>query len=535
MQNKIPLVNGLCALALAALVACGGSGLDSSEVHFDLSELTVGQIQQGYALHQFTAEAVTLAYLKRIERHETDYNAFTSMNAQALEQAREIDRRRSKGETLGPMAGVPIVIKESMDMAGLPSTGGWAPLSAQTGGINLLPIKHSVVVQRMVDAGAIVLGKTNIPAFSDDGTRANSSWAGPTYNAINRELAPGASSSGTATAVAAGFAAAGLAEETGGSIQNPSAAQSLVGLKPTFALVPTTGVMPLGGSTRDVVGPIAKTVRDAALMLDVMAGYSVEDPKTSASNGHLPTAGYTSLLSKTALQGKRIGLYGHGWRLADLTPETQALYAKAIQELKARGAEVVTDPFAGSGFAELALPGEPYDYRGTESAAYDFNRFLKGLGVSSLAALKQMTKASPFDAGSPLHWYVQALPVLQASLLNPELPPDLSGFEHLRDQYLQIFNQVMTAQQLDAMVLPHAIQALPALFSDQAISETTVSAVDIAGLPAITVPAGQYTSNKAPFSLIFVGRKWSEAPLLGMAYDYEQATRHRIRAHLLAR
>src|SRR6185436_5155775 len=128
-----------------------------------------------------------------------------------------------------------------------------------------------------VDADAVLIGKTNIPAFSDDGTRANTSWAGPTYNAIDRTLAPGASSRG--------FATAGLAEETGGSIQNPSAAQSLVGIKPTFALVPTAGVVPLAGSTRDVVGPIATSVRDAAIMLDVLAGFSPRDPKTIASRG----------------------------------------------------------------------------------------------------------------------------------------------------------------------------------------------------------------------------------------------------------
>src|SRR5690606_7847723 len=128
-----------------------------------------------------------------------------------------------------------------------------------------------------------------------------------TYNAYGREFVPGASSSGTATAISGNFAMLGIAEETGGSIQNPAAAQGIVGIKPTFALVPNAGVVPLAGSSRDVIGPHARTVKDAALMLDVIAGYSHEDQKTVASIGNIPSKGYTSKLNKQALKGKRIG------------------------------------------------------------------------------------------------------------------------------------------------------------------------------------------------------------------------------------
>ena len=498
----------------------------------DVRELTIVQIRKGLREHRFTAEALTKAYLAQIERFEPAYNAFTVMNSQALERARRIDRIGFNGEGLGSLAGVPIVIKESMNVVHLPSTAGWAPMSARAGGVDLFPIENATVVQRIIGAGAIVLGKTNIPAFSDDNTRANSSWDGPTFNAINRNLAPGGSSSGTATAVAAGFAPAGLAEETGGSIQSPSAAQSLVGIKPTFALVPTSGVVPLAGSTRDVVGPIATNVRDAALILDVIAGHSPDDPKTIASNGHIPRNGYTSLLTKDALRGKRLGLYGRGWSLADLSDETSALYQKAIRELEAQGATLVVDPFAGSGFAELALPGQPYDFRGTESAAFDFTNYLKSLGVNSIDALRDRIHVAPFDDGAPLHYYADLLPVLKESLRHPEVRPDLSEFNRLRESYLRIFNRVMHANHLDALVFPQAIESIPALFSDTFIAETTVSPLNIAGLPGVTVPAGQYSGNGAPFSLIFVGRRWSEAELLGLAYDYEQATHHRIRANL---
>jgi amidase/aspartyl-tRNA(Asn)/glutamyl-tRNA(Gln) amidotransferase subunit A len=535
--TRVPAWMGLCTL-----VTIGTFGADMQAGHapwdgvvveaaqqgtIDVTSLTLADIQAGYARNLFTAEQLVQAYLNHIAQYEPAYNAFTFINPLALDQAREIDRLKKAGRKLGPLAGVPVVIKESMDVVGFPSTAGWAPLSSLTGGVDLFPAQNATVVQRLLDAGAIIIGKTNIPAWSDDGTRANSSWNGPTYNAVDRELAPGASSSGTATAVAASFVPVGLAEETGGSIQNPAGAQSLVGIKPTFGLVPTTGVVPLGGSTRDVVGPIATNVVDAALVLDAIAGYSPDDPKTAMSIGHIPARGYTSQLRKTALKGKRIGLYGPGWRSTNLSPQTQALYNRAITELTAQGAIVVTDPFAGSGFAELALPNEPYDFRGTESAAYDLTQYLQRLGVPSLDALRQLIGVSPFDEGQPLRWYVEVLPVLAASLQNPSAAPDLSEFAALRDAYLAVFNQVMAAHNLDALVFPQTTESIPELFSGDFISETTVSAINIAGLPAVTVPGGQY-ANGAPFSLIFVGQRWSEAELLGFAYAYEQATHYRI-------
>ena len=233
-----------------------------------------------------------------------------------------------------------------------------------------MPGTDSPVVARMRAAGAIILGKTNVPILSASGTHANNSWAGPTLNAAAPDLVPGASSSGTATAVCASMAVLGLAEETGGSIQNPASAQGLVGIKPSFALVPNAGVMPLA-SQRDVVGPIGRCVRDAALALDVLAGFTMEDPKTVAGVGNIPEGGYASLLSETALAGTRLGLYGPGWRDQGLTPETAALYARAQGEIAARGATLVADPFLGSGFAALRRPVSAeyqFDARGLESA-----------------------------------------------------------------------------------------------------------------------------------------------------------------------
>ena len=503
----------------------------ATQAEVDIVELTIADIQEGFAQGRFTSEGLTRLHLARIEKYEPYYNAFTSMNPAALVDAQAIDSRRAAGETLGPLAGVPVVIKEAMDFAGLPSTAGWAPLASAAGGIDLIPESDAPVVARLRAAGAIILGKTNIPAFSHNGARANTSWDGPTFNAVDRAIAPGASSSGTATAVAASFAVVGLAEETGGSIQNPAAAQSLVSVKPTFALVPNAGVAPLAGSTRDVVGPHGRTVTDTAILLDAIAGYTVEDPKTVASIGMIPEGGYTRKLAPGALKGIRLGLYGPGWRRLPLSEECKALYETAIEALTAQGAIVVEDPFAESGFADLAdLSGE-FDERGLESIAYDMEHWLRRMGpsaaASSFAALKELLSEDPFGPDGHLGNHVKTMPVLQASLVDPTKPPDLSAFLAVRQNYLKAFNTVMAQHQLDALAFPQSSAELPGIFASAIYPATTVSEINIAGLPGVTIPAGRF-GNGSPFSVIFVGRMWSEADLLGYAYAYEQATHQRI-------
>jgi aspartyl-tRNA(Asn)/glutamyl-tRNA(Gln) amidotransferase subunit A len=498
----------------------------------DVVELTVEQAQAAFASGAVTSEALTQAFLERIAQHNPHYNALIFMNPDALADAREIDHRRTAGEPLGPLAGIPVVVKDPMDMVGFPTTAGWSLLHSKTGGVDLMPATDSPVVARMRKAGAVILGKTNVPVLSHTGSHANDSWAGPTYNAAGRDFLPGGSSAGTATAVAASMAVLGLAEETGGSIQNPASAQALVGIKPTFALVPNAGVMPLSGN-RDVVGPIARCVRDAALTLDVLAGYTAEDPKTIAGVGHKPKGGYASRLSKDALQGKRIGLYGPGWRNQPLSAETMSLYNLAKAELQALGAELVEDPFHGSGFADLRQPTPPlreFDARGLESVPYDLQKYLERLGpdaaLRSFAEFAAATaKQDAFGPAGVLN-YMPSLPQFAACLADPSQPPDLSDFIAAKEAYLQIFNAVFTRQRLDAVVFPQMRDGLPPLHGTETIHETTVGEINIAGLPGVTVPAGYYGSG-APFGLIFVGRMWSEADLLAYAYAYECATNHR--------
>ena len=420
-----------------------------------------------------------------------------------------------------------------MDMVGFPTTGGWSLLCGRAGGVDLMPATDAPVVARMRAAGAVIPGKTNVLVLSAAGSHADDSWAGPTLNAAGREFLPGAGSAGTATAVAASMAVLGLAEETGGSIQSPASAQALVGIKPSFALVPNAGVMPLAGNTRDVVGPIARCVRDAALTLDALAGYTAEDPKTIAGVGHRPKGGYASRLHPDALRGKRIGLYGPGWRNQPLSEEAVALYARARRELEEQGAVLVEDPFRGSGFADLrtpTLPSAEFDARGLESVPYDVQKYLERLGpqaaLRTFAEFAAATAKEDAFGPSGVLSFAPHLPQFAACLADPARPPDLSEFITAKEAYLETFDAVFAGARLDALAFPQMRTALPPLHGTDTIHETTVGEINIAGLPGVTVPAGYYGSG-APFNLIFVGRMWSEADLLGLAYAYEQATRHR--------
>ncbi len=498
----------------------------------DLATLTVEKVQEGFLNGTFTAESLTSACLQQIVTYNAHYNAIIFLNDAALADARSIDRRREAGEVLGPLAGVPVVVKDPMDMVGFPTTAGWSLLYSKMGGVDLMPAHDSPVVARMRAAGAIILGKTNVPVLSHTGTHADDSWAGPTLNVAKAGRVPGGSSAGTAAAVGASMVVLGLAEETGGSIQNPASAQDLVGVKPTIGLVANAGVMPLSGN-RDVVGPIARNVRDAALCLDVLAGYTAEDPKTLAGVGMKPLLGYTSKLHKDALKGVRLGLYGAGWRNQPLSTETQNLYDRAVEELKAQGALVVEDPFLDSGFSALRQPTSPlpnFDARGMESVPYDLHKYLERLGpnaaIKSFKEFAQATESQSAFGPKGVLSFMHNLPQFVASLQTPTMPPDLSDFISLKERYLQIFDEVFKRERLDALVFPQMREELPLIKTGQTIQETTVGEINIAGLPGVVVPAGYYRSG-APFGLIFVGRLWSEVDLLAYAYGYESATQHR--------
>jgi len=254
--------------------------------------------------------------------------------------------------------------------------------------------------------------------------------------------------------------------------------------------------------------------------------------------GKKPAKGYTSLFSSDALYGRRIGLYGPGWRTRVLSPETESLYQRAKDELVARGAVLVEDPFSGSGFAALGQPAagtDHFDPRGMGCVPNDMQKFLERMGpnanLKSWSEFVDATKAQDAFGPEGVLRYIAYLPELAEGLADPSAPPPTEAFFALREQYLAIFAEVMEKHALDGLVFPQLRDPLPLRESHETLHETTVSEINIAGLPGVTVPAGYYASG-SPFNLIFVGHLWSEATLLAMAYDYEQATQHRKAPHL---
>jgi amidase len=491
----------------------------------DVVELTVAKVQTDLAAKKYTSAQLVQTYLDRIAMYEDHYNAFVSMNPHAMTEADALDKEFAAKGPRGPLHGVPVVVKDNIDMGGLVTTAGFAGFSKATGGIDMIPAQDAEAVARLKKAGAIVLGKTNMPDFAGNGTYSNSTVAGYTYNAYADNRAPGGSSGGTATAVNGSFAVFGLGTETGGSIQNPSSAQALVGVKGTFGLVPTHGVVPIDATYRDVVGPLARSVTDAAIALDVIAGPSLRDLASYSSQGRMPAKGYVASLSDTSLKGKRFGLVGPGWRrqYLPLAPETKALYDKAIAALKAQGAEVVEDPFLNSGWVELygRIP------RGASANPHDMFVYMQGLGptspfhtVQEWEALAGRTLTGGGGRGAP----VAAVATESGD-----------AYGAWRRDMRVIFRKVMADNRLDGLFFPQAgapITTRVGTATPNNHPELPSNIINDVGLPTVTLPFAYYADG-LPFTLAFIGDMWTDDKLLSWAYDLEQASKARVAPKLV--
>ena len=514
-------------LPVGSVVAQSPAGSPGSPARpaIDVVELTAVRVQDDLRAGRYTVTQLVEAFLARIALYDDRYNAFISMNPDALDTAAALDDELAATGPRGPLHGVPVVIKDNLDQAGLVTTAGFDGFSAAAGGIDMIPGDDAAAVERLRKAGAVILGKTNMPDFAGHGTRTRSSVAGETLNPYAEDRVPGGSSGGTATAVNASFAVLGLGTETGGSIQNPSAAQALVGVKPTFGLVPMEGVVPIDATYRDVVGPIARTVRDAALVLDVIAGPTAEDPATYAAVGHIPEGGYAASLSATALEGKRFGLVGPGWRdsYLPLAPETEIRYREAIAALEARGAGVVEDPFADRGWVEL------YEERPSVPSvgSHDMLVYLQGLGpdaaFSTIAEWEALT-GREFRRGR------RSRPPAA-----PTATEEGDAFQAWRMEIRALFRAVLEENELDGLFFPQAGEPIRPMVEDPERpdyrpnnhAELPSNIINDIGLPTVTVPFAYYDDG-TPFVLAFIGDLWTDADLLAYAYELEQATLARV-------
>lgn len=488
----------------------------------DPVEVTVADIEEGLREGRFTAEELTRASLDRIARYESHYNAFISMNPDALAVARALDVEYAGSGPRSPLHGVPVVIKDNIDYGGLVTTAGFDGFSSQAGGVDMIPERDATVVKRLREAGAVILGKTNLPDFAGHGTRTESSVAGVTLNPYDVTKVPGGSSGGTATAVNASFAVLGLGTETGGSIENPAGAQGLASVKPTYGLTPIDGIVPLSGTYVDVVGPLARTVRDAAVALDVLAGPTPEDLATYAAAEHLPARGYEAALVPDAIRGKRFGLVGTGWRddFLPLHEKTEAIYREAVAVLEGLGGTAVEDPFEGTGFKELYEENT----RVPTQAAYDIHTYFKRLGPGA-----------PFD--SVEEWEALSGRTLGRARRDGELVPPArpsateegDAYQAWRHEIRALFRQVLEDNDLDALFFPQSGEPNRPLVEDPERpdykpnnwAELPSNIINDLGVPVVTVPFGYYDDG-TPFVLALIGDTWTESELLSFAYTLEQ-------------
>jgi Asp-tRNA(Asn)/Glu-tRNA(Gln) amidotransferase A subunit family amidase len=341
---------------------------------------------------------------------------------------------------------------------------------------------------------------------------------------------PGGSSGGTATAVNASFAVLGLGTETGGSIQNPSSAQGLVGVKATYGLVPNEGVVPLSGYYVDVVGPLARSVYDAALVLDVISGPTTEDLASYASVGHTPDSGYVAALSRASLSGRRFGLVGTGWRddWVPLDPATEREYRDAVETLVGLGATVVEDPFLGSGFVAL------YDERPNvpSQGAHDMLLYLQGLGPNApfdtieeweMLSGRDYTRGRGRGGGPP------------PAPARPSATEEGDAYQAWRHRIRALFRQVLADNALDGLFFPQSGTPNRNLIEDPERpdyapnnwAEIPSNIINDIGLPTVTLPVSYYDDG-TPFAIALVGDTWTEAELLGWAALIEGATRARV-------
>lgn len=478
----------------------------------DLTCKSAADVSAELVDHRITAQAVVTGYQTRISRLNPEVHAVIALNPNAMSAARASDARRAAGRVLGPLDGLPILVKDNIGIAGLPTTAGSLALAENVRGTS------APLVARLVHAGAVILGRTNLSEWANIRSEHSSSgWSavgGLTRNPYMLDRTACGSSSGSAAAVAAGMAAAAIGTETDGSISCPSSVNGLVGLKPTVGLVSRTGIVPIS-HTQDTAGPITHTVRDAAMLLTAMAGSDRADPATAGADAH--RIDYTTALDPHALRGVRLGVAR--FFLKGFTRETLGVFNRALAALKAQGAVLVDvddyDPTRLGKNENVVLL--------TELKA-DLNAYLAG----SPPAVKSRTLAQliTFDDAHPqeMPWFGQGFFIKAERTKGLQDPAYVKAHEtNLRLAGPEGIDRLLREHSVVALVSPTQNPAsVIDLVNGDSGSGGDSNLPAVATYPYITVPMGEV--HGLPVGLSFIGPKWSEARLLGLAYSYEQAS-----------
>ncbi len=502
-------------LSLFLLLLLSGFIAACGDTPRDFQEASIADLHDRMQRGELRAEELVDWYLDRIEtidRADAGLNAIIEVNPDALAIARSLDEEWRLSGPRGPLHGIPVVLKANIDTADRMHThAGSLALASHR------PPRDAFLVSRLRDSGAVILGKTNLSEWANfRSTRSTSGWSsfgGQTRNPYDTARNPCGSSSGSAVAVAASLASVAVGTETDGSIVCPSGINGIVGIKPTLGLVSRSGIIPIAHS-QDTAGPMARTVRDAAILLSAMTGIDADDPASAAAPDAVPD--YTANLAADGLQGRRIGVL-RSYTGAGSDARVERVFEDGVAVLREQGAEI-TDPVeidtAGIGEAELDVLY--YEFKA------DLNRYLEqsGAPLESLAAVIRFNEE---NAATVMPFFGQE------HMLAAEAKGPLSEAEY--QQALAASGAAMR-QKLTAVLDEHNLDALvaptngPAWMTDHVNGDNyrigSSSFAAVSGFPNVTVPAGFIAG--LPVGLSFIGRAFSEKDLIEMAYAFEQAT-----------
>jgi amidase len=536
---QVSLLSGAAASA-AVSISCGndtrvagpspapGASGSASVAPFELDEITVDALQDAMKSGKYTARAIAEKYLARIaeiDKGGPSVNSVIEINPEALQIADALDQERKEKGPRGPLHGIPVLIKDNIATKDrMQTTAGSLAL------VGSKPPADATIAKKLREAGAIILGKTNLSEWAN--IRSNhsiSGWSGrggQTKNPYALDRNPCGSSSGTGAGISANLAAIGIGTETDGSIVCPSSANGLAGIKPTIGLVSRHGIIPIS-HTQDTAGPMCRTVRDAAILLSALAGVDPEDKATAASAGK-SSNDYTQFLKEDGLKGARIGVLRKAF---GFNPAVDKLMDAALDVMKKQGATVV-DPveLATYGkFGETEFLGFMYELKA------DLNAYLAWLGPSTpVKTLKEIIDFNDKNAAKEMPYFGQE------NFLKAEEKGPLTTKEYVdaiaKNHELagkQGIDKTMDEHKLDAIVAPTGGPAwLTDIVNGDSFGGGSSEFAAVAGYPNVNVVAGSVRG--LPVGISFFGRAWSEPVLIRIAYAYEQASKFRKAPTFLA-
>jgi amidase len=488
---------------------------------FELEEMTIADLQKAMQAGKLSSRSITGKYLSRIEdvdKHGPTLTSVIEINPDALEIAEALDKERKAKGARGPLHGIPLLIKDNIETADrMMTTAGSLALEGS------IALRDAFVAQRLREAGAVILGKTNLSEWANfRSSHASSGWSGrggQTKNPYVLDRNPCGSSSGSGAGVSANLCAVAVGTETDGSVVCPSSANSLVGIKPTLGLVSRAGIIPIAHS-QDTAGPMARTVTDAALLLGVLSGIDPRDAVTSESRGKTGMD-YTKFLDRNGMQGARIGVARKFFGFSDAVDK---LMEESIALMKRLGA-VIVDP------ADIPTTGK-FDASEFEVLLFEFkadlNTYLSGLGPRApVHSLKEIIEFNDRNAAREMPYFGQDI-MIKAEAKGPLTSKDY--LKALKDNHrlsrTEGIDAVMNKNKLDAIVAPTGGPPWPTdLLNGDHFTGGFSTPAAVAGYPHITVPAGYL--HGLPVGISFFGRAYSESLLIKLAYAYEQATHFR--------